>query len=63
MECPLCGPTVDAVPWLNEYARMRTRLAARITALAQVLPVTRVAAWSNVGWDTVKQIDQRAMPW
>lgn len=54
---------MDAVPWLNEYARMRTRLAAKITDLAQVLPVTRVAAWSNVGWDTVKQIDQRAMPW
>jgi transposase len=61
VECPQCGPTVEAVPWLDKYARMTTRLAAKIAGLAQVLPLTLVAAWFRVGWDTVKQIDQRAL--
>jgi len=56
-----CGPTVEAVPWLDRYQRMTTRLAEKIARLAQVLPVKQVAAWFGVGWDTVKQIDQRAL--
>lgn len=59
--CPRCGPTVEAVPWLDRYARMTTRLAEAIARLAQVLPITQVARWFGVGWDTVKQIDQRAL--
>jgi transposase len=59
--CPRCGPTVEAVPWLDRYARMTTRLAEGIARLAQVLPIKHVAAWFRVGWDTVKQIDQRAL--
>jgi len=49
------------VPWLDRYQRMTTRLAEKIARLAQVLPVKQVAAWFGVGWDTVKQIDQRAL--
>lgn len=40
---------------------MTTRLAAKIEGLAQVLPLKHVAQWFRVGWDTVKQIDQRAL--
>jgi transposase len=61
VECPRCGPTVEAVPWLDRYQRMTTRLAAAIARLAQVLPIKHVAQWYGVGWDTVKQIDQRAL--
>ena len=61
VQCPRCGPTVEAVPWLDRYQRMTTRLADRIARLAQVLPLKHVAAWFGVGWDTVKQIDQRAL--
>lgn len=61
LECPRCGPTVEAVPWLDRYQRMTTRLAAAIARLAQVLPIKHVAAWFRVGWETVKQIDQRAL--
>jgi len=28
--CPRCGPTVEAVPWLDRYQRMTTRLAEKI---------------------------------
>lgn len=59
--CPRCGPTVEAVPWLDRYQRMTTRLAEKIARLAQVLPIQHVAAWFRVGWDTVKQIDARAL--
>lgn len=61
VECPRCGPTVEAVPWLDRYQRMTTRLAEAIARLAQVLPIKHVAQWYGVGWDTVKQIDQRAL--
>lgn len=61
LQCPRCGPTVEAVPWLDRYQRMTTRLAAAIARLAQVLPIKQVAAWFGVGWETAKQIDQRAL--
>jgi transposase len=61
LHCPRCGPTVEAVSWLDRYARMTKRLAEKIARLAQVLPIKHVAAWFGVSWDTVKQIDQRAL--
>lgn len=54
LECPHCGPTVEAVPWLDRYQRMTTRLAEAIARLAQVLPIKHVAEWFRVGWETVK---------
>lgn len=61
LECPRCGPTVEAVPWLDRYQRMTTRLADKIARLAQVLPIKHVAEWFGVNWETVKQIDKRAL--
>jgi transposase len=61
LECPRCGPTVEAVPWLDRYQRMTTRLAEKIARLATVLPIRHVAAWFHLHWATVKQIDARAL--
>lgn len=61
LECPRCGPTVEAVSWLDRYQRMTTRLAEAIARLAQVLPIKQVAEWFGVGWESVKRIDKRAM--
>jgi transposase len=61
LQCPRCGPTVEAVSWLDRYQRMTKRLADKIAGLAQVVPIKHVAAWFGVSWDTVKQIDQRAL--
>lgn len=61
LECPRCGPTVEAVSWLDRYQRMTTRLAEKIARLAMVLPIRHVAEWFHIHWDTVKQIDQRAL--
>lgn len=59
--CPRCGPTVEAVPWLDRYQRMTTRLAEAIGRLAQVLTIKQVAAFYGVDWDTVKRIDSNAL--
>jgi len=40
---------------------MTTRLAEKIARMAQITALTHVAAWFRVSWDTVKQIDQRAL--
>jgi transposase len=61
LQCPRCGPTVEAVPWLDRYQRMTKRLAEKIARLAQVTSIQATAAWFRVSWDTVKQIDQRAL--
>lgn len=61
LACPRCGPTVESVPWLDRYQRMTTKLAEAIARLAHVLPIKHVAQWFHVGWETVKQIDQRAL--
>jgi len=61
VECPRCGPTVEEVPWLDRYQRMTKRLAEKIVRLAQVLPIKHVADWFGVSWDTVKELDKRAL--
>ena len=61
VECPRCGPTVEAVSWLDRYQRMTTRMAESIAHLAQVMTVQQVAQHFAVHWHTVKQIDKRAM--
>jgi len=61
LRCPRCGPTAEAIPWLDRYQRMTKRLADKIAQLAQILPIKHVAAWFGVSWDTVKAIDKRAL--
>lgn len=61
VQCPRCGSTVEAVPWLDRYQRMTKRLAEKIAQLAKVTSIAETAAWFRVSWDTVKQVDQRAL--
>lgn len=61
LECPRCGPTVEAVPWLDKHQRMTKRLADKIAGLAMVLPLAHVAAWWRVHWTTVKALHRRAL--
>ena len=61
LRCPTCGPTVEAVPWLDKHQRMTTRLAEKIARLAMVLPLQHVAAWFGLHWTTVKTIHARAL--
>lgn len=61
LRCPRCGPTVEAVDWLDTHQRMTRRLAEKIARLAMVLPIAHVAHWFGCHWTTVKQIHQRAL--
>lgn len=61
LQCPRCGPTVEAVSWLDKHERMTTRLADKIARLAMVLPLSPVAAWWRVHWTTVKRLHHRAL--
>lgn len=61
LRCPRCGPTVEAVPWLDRYARMTSRFAESVARLAQVLPIKQVAELFGLSWDTVKTIDRAAL--
>lgn len=59
--CPRCGPTIEAVPWLDRYARMTTRFAENVARLAAVLPIQHVAKLYGLSWDTVRSIDRASM--
>lgn len=61
LECPRCGPTVEAVPWLDKHQRMTTRLAEKISRLAMVLPLSHVAQWFQIHWTTAKLLHHRAL--
>jgi transposase len=61
LRCPTCGPTVEAVPWLDKHQRMTTRLADKIARLAMILPLDHVATWFGVHWTTVRLIHGRAL--
>jgi transposase len=61
LRCPRCGPTTEQIPWLDRYQRMTKRLAEKIAGLARVCSIKDVAQWFRLSWDTVKQIDQRAL--
>lgn len=61
VRCPRCGPTTEAISWLDKHQRMTTRLADKIARLAMVLPLKHVAAWFGIHWTTAKLIHQRAL--
>jgi transposase len=61
LRCPRCGPTVEAIPWLDRYAGMTRRFAESVARLAQVLPIKQVAEHYGLSWDTVKTIDRAAL--
>jgi transposase len=59
--CPRCGPTTEAIPWLDRYQRMTKRLADLVGRLAQCFPIAHVSALLHLSWDTVKQLHARAL--
>jgi len=56
--CPLCGPKLEDLPWLEAYARVTVRLAESVARLCRVLPIKHVAEEYALGWQTVKAIDK-----
>lgn len=61
LRCPQCGPTVEAIDWLDRYQRMTKRFAESVARLARVMPIKQVAEYFRLSWDTVKAIDRAAL--
>lgn len=59
--CPCCGPRLERLDWLDRHARVTRRLAASVARLCRELPVKQVATFFGLHWDTVKDIDKRAL--
>jgi transposase len=49
---------VEALPWLESYARVTKRLAQSVARLCKVLPIRHVAEHFGLHWHTVKAIDK-----
>jgi len=54
--CPVCGPRVEHVPWLDKWARVTKRLAESVARLCEVATIEQAASFYGLGWDTVKAI-------
>ena len=58
VRCPVCGPKLEALPWLDRYARVTKRLAESVGRLCEVMPIKHAAAFFGLSWGTVKAIDK-----
>ena len=58
VNCPACGPRIERLSWLERYARVTRRLAESVARLCRSTPIKAVAAYYDLGWDTVKAIDK-----
>lgn len=57
--CEACGPKLEALAWLEPYARVTKRLAASVARLCKLMPIAHVAEYYGLSWTTVKLIDFR----
>lgn len=57
--CPVCGPRLERLPWLDRWARVTTRLATNVARLCAVMSIRHVANFYLLDWKTVKTIDSR----
>jgi transposase len=57
VRCPICGPRIEAIPWLPARSRMTRGMREWVEALVRLLPVKQVAELLGLHWHTVKAID------
>ncbi len=56
--CPVCGPRLEALDWLEPRSRVTRRMAEDVAKLCRVLPIKHVAQRCGLDWHTVKAIDK-----
>ena len=59
VNCPHCGPKLEALSWLEPYDRVTRRLAQSVGRMCKVLPVKHVAEHYGLNRKTVKRLDKR----
>ena len=57
VRCPTCGPKLEALDWLEPYARVTRRLAEDVARMCQVMTTQHVAQYWGLSWPTVRAID------
>ena len=58
VRCPVCGPKLEALPWLGRYARVTKRLSESVGRLCEVMTVKHAAEYFGLSWWAVKAIDK-----
>ena len=61
LACPVCGPRLEVLDWLDPHCRVTRRLAASVARLCAVTSVLHAARWHGIDWKTAKAIDFRAL--
>ena len=56
--CPVCGPKLERLSWLEPYARVTRRMADSVARLCQVASILHVARFFDLHWSTVKDLDR-----
>ena len=56
--CRDCGKRMEAVSWLDRYARMTRRLADAVIQACERLPTLHVAKMFGLHWDTVRLLER-----
>ena len=49
VDCPRCGPKLEALSWLEPYARVTRRLAESVARLCKVMTIKHVAEYFGLG--------------
>ncbi|MDP9517748.1 helix-turn-helix domain-containing protein [Pseudomonas protegens] len=61
VSCRDCGKRMEAVSWLDRYARMMRRLAEAVIQACERLPTLHVSQLFGLHWDTVRLLERRAL--
>lgn len=61
VQCPMCGPKIEALTWLEPYARVTKRLCESVSRLCKVASIRHVARFFGLDWKTVKDIDRAGL--
>jgi len=59
VDCPCCGVTVEAVEWVEPYARQTLRYERYLAQLCGIMPVLDVAELEGVDKNTVYRVDRK----
>lgn len=61
VDCRACGKRMEAVSWLDRYARMTRRLSDAVIKACERLPTLHVAQMFGLHWDSVRLLERRAL--
>lgn len=61
VDCGRCGKRMEAVSWLDRYARVTKRLADAVIKTCQQLPTQHTAQMFGLHWSSVRLLERRSL--